>query len=223
MNKSGSKARRLPWARTGIAIVALAAGLAIWLVESPVLGEAMLRAMLAGLLWSLSLTSAVLAARQIWRIRQRRSRLGAPIDWPRLSGLASRYFDSHGLQREARDRPWSEAADIIVLKGARRYLVHAGLWRTGRVGEAEVRRLAHEVARKHAAGGMLLCAGDVFTVAAQELARQRGILLLHPAQFHSLSQTAAGAPARTSRAVHLRRRPAARPHDTRAGLAMPAV
>lgn len=207
-----NKAHGLPWARIGVALAALAAGLAAWPTSGP-LDQAALPAMLALLLWLLALATAWLAWRKMRQARPAPPQpgLGAPIDWARLSSLASRYFASHGLARDATGKPWGEGADIVLSKGSRSYLVHAGLWRSPQVDAAQVRRLVAEMARRRATGGMLLCAADVFTGAAQELARKSGILLLHPGQFHSLAEDSADLrPAKPGPAP--RPRPAARPN-----------
>ncbi len=221
-----NKAHGLPWARMGVALAAFAAGVAVWLASGP-LGQSLLHAMLALLLWLLALATAWLAWRKLRHAPATPPQpgLGAPIDWQRLSDLASRYFASHELVRDAADKPWGEGADIVLNKGSRSYLVHAGLWRTLQVDAPQVRRLAAEMARRRATGGMLLCAADVFTGEAQELARKSGILLLHPGQFHSLAEGSADLrppkprPAPRQRPVARPERPAAAPQPAHAARA----
>lgn len=107
----------------------------------------------------------------------------AALDWPSFAALAMRFFGDRRLVCEDRNGPWKEAADLMLRTGSRTYLVHARHWQAARVDAAAVRALAREVEQRHAAGGILLCARDVFTPEAARVARQGSILLLDPSRM----------------------------------------
>ena len=115
-------------------------------------------------------------------------------DWTGLVKQAARFFAQRGLMAERPLDTWSEAADLVLRKGARSYLVHARHWRAQRVDAPAVYLLIREVARCRADGGILLCARDAFTPAARQLAQQNGMLLLDSARMQR-EPRAADAPA----------------------------
>ncbi len=104
-------------------------------------------------------------------------------DWVRLSAQASRFFAERGLIGLDPDQPWHVGTDLMLRRGLRTWLVHAGHWQAEQVDAPAVRLLAREVARRGADGGILLCGSDAFTPAACQIARERGILLLDPSQL----------------------------------------
>ena len=211
-NARQPKSRRAPsparpmWIRLGLAITALAAGWALWHRLSASQATGAMVQLLVGvpLLLLLALVCAVLMWPWVLRARTRAPVHDIDMDWPRLSQLASRFFDAHGLVREQGNGPWAESADLMLRKGTRRYLIQASLWRAARVDAVAVHQLAGDVARRGAEGGVLLCASDAFTAAAHQLARERGILLLHPAQLQTLPEVGIGATSAAGLAPALR-------------------
>lgn len=151
--------------------------------------------LLQAVLLAAALALGVMVLRLAWAIRGTRPAAQPPrpartMDWSRLTQLAAGFFDAHDLVPEHPDREWAEAANLVLRRGARRYLLHAGAWRAARIDVAAVQTLAREMARQQIPGGILLCASDAFTATARQLARQHGILLLHPAQFEALPERA---------------------------------
>lgn len=134
-------------------------------------------------------------------------------DWAGLVKEAARFFTQRGLVAERPLDTWPEAADLVVRKGARSYLVHARHWRAVRVDAPAVYLLIREVARCRADGGILLCARDAFTPAARQLARQNGMLLLDSARMQREPRAADAPVARPSAATTSR--PATLAHHAR--------
>ena len=172
--------------------------------------------MLAALLLLLALGFGILA----WPARRRagvgvRRPLASP-DWSRLTQMANWFFDAHGLVREGATRTWAAGQALLLHNESHRFLVQTKLWRARRVDAAAVQRLSREMARRGADRGMLLCAGDVFTAAARQLARRSGILLLEPQQLSSRPSAAPRPDARSQAATLSTLPPPAEPAPVRA-------
>ncbi|HMN19959.1 MAG TPA: restriction endonuclease [Ottowia sp.] len=100
------------------------------------------------------------------------------IDWPRMARLSGQFFEAHGLAGFDPQAPWEPARDLVLHRDRHACVVRARLWRARQVDAAAVQQLVRDVAGAGASRGILLCAHDVFTPAARQLARQQGILLL---------------------------------------------
>lgn len=227
--RRASPSLRAPW-RWALVAAMLAAALVL---ARPAIAALASHPWQQMLVWAILTTAlvflGVLLLQLLRAIRATRQPFALPVQdvmgWAQLSQLATRFFNAYGLLREpADDAPWTAGGDLVLQRGARRYLVHAGLWRASHIDAAAVQKLAGEIARRQAQGGMLLCARDVFTAAARQLARQRGILLLAPAQLEALPanaappKAAAVQPRPASPAAHAPvRQPVLRPdHEVRA-------
>lgn len=132
-----------------------------------------------------------------------RLRAGSPVgrstrdmDWPRLARLSAQFFEAHGLEGFDPQQRWDPARDLVLQRERHGCLVRARLWRARQVDAAAVQQLARDAARVGASRGILLCAHDVFTPAARQLARQQGVLLLDAAHMPTRS-TPRAAPAAT--------------------------
>ncbi|HPP98662.1 MAG TPA: restriction endonuclease [Ottowia sp.] len=143
--------------------------------------------MLVSLLALVALAFGILAWPASRRTGAAPRRPTSTVDWQRLSQMANWFFDAHGLVRDKASRSWAPGASLTLHNGSHRFLVQTKQWRARQVDAAAVQRLSRELARRKIDRGVMLCAGDVFTPAARQLARRSGILLLDPSQLHSRS------------------------------------
>lgn len=122
------------------------------------------------------------------------------LDWPRLAQLSGQFFDAHGLEGFDPQARWDPARDLVLRRDRHACLVRARFWNARQVDAAAVQQLARDAARAGAGRGILLCARDVFTPTARQLARQQGVLLLDAAHMPTRA-TARSAPSRAAAAA----------------------
>jgi len=188
---SGASTRvRLPWLLASAGVAMLALGLTIR--QDAVARQAVDLGlpppmMLVSLLALVALAFGILAWPASRRTGAAPRRPTSTVDWQRLSQMANWFFDAHGLVRDKASRSWAPGASLMLHNGSHRFLVQTKQWRARQVDAAAVQRLSRELARRKIDRGVMLCAGDVFTPAARQLARRSGILLLDPSQLHSRS------------------------------------
>lgn len=188
---SGASTRvRLPWLLASAGVAMLALGLTIR--QDAVARQAVDLGlpppmMLVSLLALVALAFGILAWPASRRTGAAPRRPTSTVDWQRLSQMANWFFDAHGLVRDKASRSWAPGASLTLHNGSHRFLVQTKQWRARQVDAAAVQRLSRELARRKIDRGVMLCAGDVFTPAARQLARRSGILLLDPSQLHSRS------------------------------------
>jgi hypothetical protein len=118
--------------------------------------------------------------------------------WDALVQRAVAALAERGITLPTTLLPWPPGTDVTLSRQGRSYLVCARHWRARAVNGHAVRALAHDIARRGAAGGMLLCAAGSFTPQARQLARLHGIALLgstEPGTQRSPSAGKAPAPA----------------------------
>ena len=186
---SGASTRvRLPWLLASVGVAMLALGLTVR--QDAVARQAVDLGlpppiMLVSLLALVALAFGILAWPASRRTGAATRRPTSTVDWQRLSQMANWFFDAHGLVRDKASRSWAPGASLMLHNGSHRFLVQTKQWRARQVDAAAVQRLSRELARRKIDRGVMLCAGDVFTPAAQQLARRSGILLLDPSQLHS--------------------------------------
>lgn len=153
------------------------------------------------LLLMVPLLLALAYAVRSWTPRLRRrtavQRPGAATEWARLVRQADQFFDAHGLAGRDPAQAWNPAQDLLLHRDRHACLVRARLWRARQVDAAAVQQLARDVARVGANRGILLCARDVFTPAAHQLARQQRIMLLDPTHMPTQAAPHAAVPTRS--------------------------
>jgi hypothetical protein len=102
--------------------------------------------------------------------------------WDALVQRAATALAERGVALPPALLPWPPGTDLTLNRQGRSYLVCARHWRARSVDGHAVRALTHDIARRGAAGGMLLCAAGSFTPQARQLARLHGIALLGSAE-----------------------------------------
>lgn len=175
---------RLPvrWILVALLVAALGAGIAVL----PAAADLELASSLPLLLAIVPLLAALAFAARSWVAHLRAPAGGGStpsLDWTELASLASRFFEAHGMTGPSLDAQWHPTRDLLLRRDRQAYLVRARLWRASQVDAAAVQLLVRDAVRQGAARGILLCARNVYTPAARQLARQHGVLLLDPVQL----------------------------------------
>lgn len=131
----------------------------------------------------------------------------AQMSWPEFEVLVGEYFRRQGYTVIERGGAGPDGGvDVLLQKGADRYLVQCKHWRALRVGVPLVRELYGVMAATRAAGGFLVSSG-VFSEEARKFAEGREIVLIDGRALQvgirqraarANRQTAAAAPASVS-------------------------
>lgn len=130
-------------------------------------------------------------------------------EWTRLVERANAALAQRGIAAEGGH--WAPGTDRMLRQRGRPYLVCARHWRAKVIDGPAVRELALEIARRSAAGGMLLSASEVFTAQARQLARVHGITLSGRLEAATAPAALADRPAPAARAQRLPAHPASAP------------
>lgn len=100
------------------------------------------------------------------------------MSWKQFEQLVGEHFRSRGFTVQENEAGGADGGvDLVLTRGADRYLVQCKQWRARQVGVATVRELYGVMAAKRAAGGYVVTSG-VFTDEAKRFAEGREIELI---------------------------------------------
>lgn len=120
------------------------------------------------------------------------------MSWREFEKLVGEGFRLEGYQvKETGGGGADGGVDLVLRKGAEKFLVQCKQWRAYKVGVDVVRELYGVMAARGAAGGFVVTSGT-FTADAAEFAKGRNIVLVDGPRLHELIRTARGREARAA-------------------------
>lgn len=99
------------------------------------------------------------------------------LDWREFERLVANSYRAHGFEVTTTAPGADGGIDLVLARGAERYLVQCKHWRTSMVGAPVIRELYGLVVAHQAAGGIVVTSGT-FSQEAYDFARRVGIQLL---------------------------------------------